>query len=76
MSTPHSHLRSTCALALAACLGSTAAAVFAAPPVLAPYPAPGGNSASAVGEPINAGGRLWSLGGFDPPSSTPTAVSC
>lgn len=66
MSTQHSHFRQTRALALAACLGTTAAAALAAPPVLAPYPAPGGNSASYVGEPISPGGRTWSLGGFDP----------
>ena len=66
MSTQNSRSRHVCALALATCLGSAAAAVFAPPPVLAPYPAPGGNSASYVGEPINVGGRVWSLGGFDP----------
>lgn len=66
MSTQNSRSRQVCALALATCLGSAAAAVFAPPPVLAPYPAPGGNSASYVGEPINVGGRVWSLGGFDP----------
>lgn len=66
MSTQYSHSRQARALVLAACLGTTATAVFAVLPVLAPYPAPGGNSASYVGEPIAAGGRLWSLGDFDP----------
>lgn len=51
-------------------LSFAVATVFAGPalgaaPLLAPYPAPGGNSAASVGLPIASGGMTWTLGGFD-----------
>lgn len=38
---------------------------FAATPILSPYPAPGGNTASGVGTATVSGGRTWTLGGFN-----------
>ena len=39
--------------------------VGASVPTLAPYPAPGGNSASSSGTPATGGGITWNLGSFD-----------
>ena len=38
---------------------------LAATPILSPYPAPGGNTASGVGTATVSGGRTWTLGGFN-----------
>ena len=70
MSTKGPHHHYALASSLAACLGSVASAVFAALLTLAPYPAPGGNTAAYVGEPIELHGRVWSLGSFDPTAYT------
>jgi hypothetical protein len=59
---------STAFLAIAVLAGSIIANMAQAVPVtLAPYPAPGGNTAVNNGVlPIAPGGRTWTLGGFNP----------
>ena len=55
---------STIAFALVAAL--TAGQAMASPIImLAPYPAPGGNSASSSGNPASGTGRTWTFGGFN-----------
>jgi hypothetical protein len=54
------------ALALAVCMS----VAHAATPALAPYPAPGGNTAAASGLPANAGGRTIIYSAFNPTAYT------
>lgn len=55
------------AAATAALLAGLSAAAQAATPVLVGYPAPGGNSASAIvgSSPASGSGLTWAYGGFD-----------
>jgi len=55
----------TSGIAFALVTAFTAGQAMAQTIMLAPYPAPGGNTASATGTPASGTGRTWTLSGFN-----------